>query len=658
MLAAAAALLAGVTADTAFADVIGVTTTEDRSLAEDSSYCSGEAPHGDICPLRAALETARDTVAGGGESILVSVPAGTYSLAKGALPLGNAQASACTTGKCAVVLEGAGAGATVIDGHGASQLLAPVSGAALVGAVKVTLRRGDAEFGGAIGTPKGSPEQGLLVFESVLSEDASEDGGAIDSLGVPTSVSDDVFQKDHATYGGAIAIEDADLTVLRSTFEGNSVQLYGGAVDAHSETKAVTVKVIDSTLFGNSATMAGALGAAVHGWGAAGTTVAIRYSTVTGNTGTEGGALDGGSQLELEGSIVAGDSPQECAGYGAANAVLANIVFGSSACTFSGPTPLGVDPRLAEPAENGGLGRTLALLRGSPALNAGARSCSGAAIGTGTETYDERGLLRPIGGACDLGAFESAADAAVTLAYSSEPAPVSVPVTLTATVADRGRDPLSGVAVTVALPTNATPVMLPPGCAVFAGSPAVSCTVGALAPSQSVALPIVIRPAKAGALLASASVTAAQADYEPSNDTAVIAGVSDTPAPAPAPPGAPRAALIGRGFSVDSRGRVRLRVRCSGPAGSTCAGAVDLLGATGRLPVRVSSARNALLLGRARFTTAAGTTSTVTVRLAKWAFATLRGVGARRARVLLGSPGASAGARYSVTLRRARGRGR
>jgi hypothetical protein len=59
------------------------------------------------------------------------------------------------------------------------------------------------------------------------------------------------------------------------------------------------------------------------------------------------------------------------------------------------------NPRLGPLTDNGGPTLTHALLPGSPAINAG--DCSG-----GTISRDQRGVTRPLGSACDIGAYESA----------------------------------------------------------------------------------------------------------------------------------------------------------------------------------------------------------------------------------------------------------
>jgi hypothetical protein len=61
------------------------------------------------------------------------------------------------------------------------------------------------------------------------------------------------------------------------------------------------------------------------------------------------------------------------------------------------------NPRLGPLADNGGPTMTIKLLRRSPALNAIPKATNGC----GTEiTTDQRGVSRPQGKRCDIGAFE------------------------------------------------------------------------------------------------------------------------------------------------------------------------------------------------------------------------------------------------------------
>src|SRR5262249_37026509 len=154
-------------------------------------------------------------------------------------------------------------------------------------------------------------------------------------------------------------------------------------------------------------------------------------------------------------------------------------------CTIAGPAPLDLDPRLGPLAGNGGFAPTMALGRGSAAVNAAGATCAGANYGDGV--VDARGLARPQGAACDLGAYEVASGAPVASAAAPDPVRVGSVLTLTATASNPGSEPLTGVIVTVTLPPHGVFIPAPAGCVVATGaaSSTVACAVGALAPGQS-----------------------------------------------------------------------------------------------------------------------------------------------------------------------------
>ena len=78
-----------------------------------------------------------------------------------------------------------------------------------------------------------------------------------------------------------------------------------------------------------------------------------------------------------------------------------NIIDWGRPCTP--PSDVGGDPLLSALASNGGPAQTMALGAGSPAL--GTRRCTDSA--GATIAVDQRGSVRPQGGGCDIGTFES-----------------------------------------------------------------------------------------------------------------------------------------------------------------------------------------------------------------------------------------------------------
>ncbi|HLL39380.1 MAG TPA: choice-of-anchor Q domain-containing protein, partial [Rubrobacteraceae bacterium] len=110
---------------------------------------------------------------------------------------------------------------------------------------------------------------------------------------------------------------------------------------------------------------------------------------VANNSGDSPPATSGGNCYWIE--------PETDGGY--------NIEDGTS-CYFSeaNNSMPSTEPLLADSlANNGGPTKTIALLKGSPAINA----IPEATNGCGTEvTKDQRGVARPQGEGCDVGAFE------------------------------------------------------------------------------------------------------------------------------------------------------------------------------------------------------------------------------------------------------------
>ncbi len=208
-------------------------------------------------------------------------------------------------------------------------------------------------------------------------------GGALENNGGTVVVADTAFVGNSAFAGGAI--ENANggtMTITGSTFSGNSA-LPGGAISNLRSTLAVT----NSTFVGNSAVVGGA----IYNLNIA--TVRVTNSTFSGNTASAqgGGALDsmGGTSIAVENTIFAGDA---CVG--AIQDGGGNLDWPGSAC----PGITG-DPRLGALTDNGGPTETMALGAGSAAIDA--------ATSAACPATDQRGVPRPFGAGCDIGAYEA-----------------------------------------------------------------------------------------------------------------------------------------------------------------------------------------------------------------------------------------------------------
>ncbi len=112
-----------------------------------------------------------------------------------------------------------------------------------------------------------------------------------------------------------------------------------------------------------------------------------------GGTAGTGDNLSGG--VQLSNTIVFGPG-ESCSG---AFVSLGHNLDSGATCGFAAPGDLtNTDPALGKLHKNGGLTKTMALSPGSPAIDAGDDAAC--------PSLDQRGLPRPQGSACDIGAYE------------------------------------------------------------------------------------------------------------------------------------------------------------------------------------------------------------------------------------------------------------
>jgi beta-glucanase (GH16 family) len=227
---------------------------------------------------------------------------------------------------------------------------------------------------------------------------------------------------------GIYSGENSTLTVIDSTVADNTAaQSNGGGIHAFFRT---IVRIERSTISGNSANVGGGLrtlgdiqiinstisGNSTYGWmgGAFFHTDGVMHvlsSTIANNSappGTTGGAFvgtftDANATLTLSNSLLAGNSGTQCfyAPFGSGMVTLTSLGHNliTDASCFPVASDLVVSDALIGPlAANGGPTPTHALLDGSPAIDA--------ADTAACPPTDQRGVHRPQGRGCDIGAFE------------------------------------------------------------------------------------------------------------------------------------------------------------------------------------------------------------------------------------------------------------
>jgi predicted outer membrane repeat protein len=237
-----------------------------------------------------------------------------------------------------------------------------------------------------------------------LTPTANDGGGAIYNVGVLTLTSSTLADNVSASEGGALYVLYGQATVRNSTFSGNSARGSGGAISGFSNSPVFPARVnlnnvtlsdntadLDNNNFGDGGGLAIATGFV---------TATVANSILAGNFDTPNnlgvGTVypDCSGQLEALHFTLIGLS-EGC-----------SVVAGQSSGNKTGSSLNPLDALLGPLADNGGPTQTRALLAGSPALNAGNPAAPGSG-GLACEAADQRGLPRPNGFACDMGAFEA-----------------------------------------------------------------------------------------------------------------------------------------------------------------------------------------------------------------------------------------------------------
>lgn len=371
------------------ASVISVNTTADAADIVLDTVCDSDPAPGEQCTLRAAIQEANATPSSPTDPTTIVLSVGTYALTL--VPLGDdSGASGDLDISTNVKIQGLGADKTIINGGGvADRVFDVISGTVEI--QFVTVRNGSS-IGGVGGIYNHTPSS-LTLKDSIVASNS----------------------------GAGILNSNSALTVTKTTISGN-----GGGISILSG----TVNVNNSTISSNSG----------NGIDNDGGTVSLRNVTITQNSAVSGGGIknDTGT-LRLKNSLVAGNnatSGPDC--WGTLTSEGYNLIQNTAApCNVTGDTTgnltgsPGLDTQLKN---NGGAMQTHALLTGSPALDAGAPQNVGGCVDHNGEPLatDQRGVARPQGARCDIGAYE-----AIKLRFNSAPysraenlGPATIPITL------------------------------------------------------------------------------------------------------------------------------------------------------------------------------------------------------------------------------------
>jgi hypothetical protein len=265
---------------------------------------------------------------------------------------------------------------------------------------------------------------GTLVLDSVVisGNTGGQTGGLYYNQGL-TSIRNSTLSDNHVALAndGGGAIEGAgtgEAQVVSSTIDNNTSPRFGGGVFLGEQ---ADIRFLSSTITHNEAD-SDANGSGDGGgiYNSSAGTVAIANTLLAGNTIGDGGGDTqcGGSPVASSGYNLRSQSDTGCSGFGApGDIVRTSPLIASIPATNGGPTP------------------NIALLPGSPAINAGNPATLGGAF-PACPTKDQRGLFRGgVAGRCDIGSYEFNASASppATGGGSTPPPPATTTTTTTTT---------------------------------------------------------------------------------------------------------------------------------------------------------------------------------------------------------------------------------
>ncbi len=250
-----------------------------------------------------------------------------------------------------------------------------------------------ANYGGGIyNTGAGTNPTLTNVIFNANTATNSHGGGIYNSSGTPHLMNVRFNGNKAGGNGGGMYTESSNPTLTDVTFSGNASAAYGGGMDDYGGAPVLT----NVTFSKNVGDWGGGISIDNSG------SPTLRNVTFSGNSFTFGSAgamyIASGGPLIYD-SIFWGDSSPEI--YALTPGISLNDsisqdfgcpVFGACTNVYQ------LDPKLGPLQSNGGFTQTMALTNGSAAIDAGnSTTCA---------KKDQRGVARPQGAGCDMGAYE------------------------------------------------------------------------------------------------------------------------------------------------------------------------------------------------------------------------------------------------------------
>jgi hypothetical protein len=258
-----------------------------------------------------------------------------------------------------------------------------------------TVRNSQAQRGGGIFAQTGSS---LTVVRGIFTgNSAGITGGGIEVKRATASISTSTVSGNNAPVGGGVYNTLGTIVLWRTTVNNNTANAGAGVNNNRG-----TMSLINVTVSHNSASAGGGVGNSG--------VMTLSFVTLSGNSANIGGGIyhfgfDTSGTLAMSNTILNAGTPGQNCYVPAASATTItstghNISSDNSCTGFLTQTGdrNNTNPLLGSLVYNGGWNQTHWLASTSPALDQG--QC------VASVTVDQRGIARPQGAACDIGAVE------------------------------------------------------------------------------------------------------------------------------------------------------------------------------------------------------------------------------------------------------------
>jgi LPXTG-site transpeptidase (sortase) family protein len=324
----------------------------------------------------------------------------------------------------------------------------------------VTFSANAARYGGGMYNWISSPTLTNVTFSA---NSTNLEGGGMYNINSSPTLTNVTFSANTATYGSGMYNNNSSPTLTNVTFSANTATDYGGGM--YNTTSSPTLTNV--TFSGNSSQQGGGMynnsssptltnvtfsantatdyGGGMYNNSSSPTLTNVTFSANAATSGNGGGIYNTFLSSPTLTNVIIANSTSGGDCYNASSSLNAassnNLIEDSAnACGLtngSNGNILGQAPMLGALADNGGFTQTFALPAGSPAIDAG----------TNCSSTDQRGLFRPQGSSCDIGAYEYSSDSvfptvvsANLLASYTNTGPNNFTVTFSENVADHAGD--------------------------------------------------------------------------------------------------------------------------------------------------------------------------------------------------------------------------